>query len=964
MFKKLGNVVAQHYVKIIIAWIVILCCAIPVIPHIGDVVVYQDSEMLSEDAPSFKGQEVVDEYFSTSKSSVIVVLQDEDLTGPQVRDFVLQLEENLNDSVENGDLKYVQSIMTIYSLYEETIYGFSQMAGGTVMETVPSVNGTAGIIYGIPILHLGIWQNFIANASINETTADAMAGQATMDYLYQQTQGQDQRMANISFLYAGEYIEAWGDNSDENSQVRMSLAKEEAVNQTLLQISSSPEMSMMFSSVSRQLSFESWNDSSSQADVAISIVAMGFSSSMNAEYAEMLSFVEGSYHALMTGTSSEFSRSVIENGTIDTYPQLLPQDIVHSFLSPDNSTMIVMLSFSKSSGYAEDGNGKPILDNVEEIRSAVSHAKKDTGVKVSTYVTGDPALEVDMEESMMEDIERIDPIAVILVIIILGVFYRSVVTPLTPLSIIGLAFVGTLGILYLVGRYVVDIHYTTMTMLLVVMMAVGVDYGIFMITRYREERMKGVAKTESVKTAIIWAGESITTSGISVIIAFGVLSLGKFGMMKSMGIVIGMGILMTLLMALTLLPSLIMLIGDKVFWPSKIDAKKLSTRYTGFFRWAAKFAIKHSKAILVAALVISIPTTIVVFTVDTSYDFINSMPDTESKDGLDAMADGFGAGEVMKTSIVIEFNEHVLNGSGGYDLMLLDQLESICQEISVLSNVKKVTTITRPYGETIPYGNLSSLGPMEQAQYLSAMAQSVGSDPHFVMAYVTLEENPFTRNSFETIDKIESLLNGHADDEMVEEHYLAGATISMRDVSEVMNADFSVMRVVVLIGEYIALLVILGSVILPIRSILTILLSISWTLAVVILLFQFGLGMPVVYMLPLMLFILLLGLGLDYDIFVVTRIREEVKKGKSTDDAIVKAVERTGGIITVCGLIMGGSLGTLMLSSSSMMQQFGFGLLFAIFLDAMVVRIFLVPAIMSMLGKWNWWAPSWMKWRK
>jgi RND superfamily putative drug exporter len=108
----------------------------------------------------------------------------------------------------------------------------------------------------------------------------------------------------------------------------------------------------------------------------------------------------------------------------------------------------------------------------------------------------------------------------------------------------------------------------------------------------------------------------------------------------------------------------------------------------------------------------------------------------------------------------------------------------------------------------------------------------------------------------------------------------------------------------------------------------------------------------------MILFVIAMGLGMDYDIFLTTRIREEVSKGKSDEKAILTAVERTGGIITACGLIMAGAFGSMMLSSTSLLQEFGFGLFFVILIDAMLVRIYLVPAIMLLLQKWNWYAPG------
>jgi RND superfamily putative drug exporter len=187
---------------------------------------------------------------------------------------------------------------------------------------------------------------------------------------------------------------------------------------------------------------------------------------------------------------------------------------------------------------------------------------------------------------------------------------------------------------------------------------------------------------------------------------------------------------------------------------------------------------------------------------------------------------------------------------------------------------------------------------------------------------------------------------------------VGGSTADLKDVQALTDIDFHNMIIVVLIGIFIVLLLVLGSVLIPLRLILTISLSISWTLALTMVIFEDIRGMPLLWLLPMILFVVMMGLGMDYDIFLCTRIREEVTKGSSDVKAIVTSVERTGGIITACGAIMAGALGSMMLSSMGLLQQFGFALFFAILIDATIVRIYLVPAIMVLLTKWNWWAPG------
>ena len=183
----------------------------------------------------------------------------------------------------------------------------------------------------------------------------------------------------------------------------------------------------------------------------------------------------------------------------------------------------------------------------------------------------------------------------------------------------------------------------------------------------------------------------------------------------------------------------------------------------------------------------------------------------------------------------------------------------------------------------------------------------------------------------------------------------------MYDISKAVGAEFDKIEIIVVILIIILLFVVMRSYLIPLRSVLTILMSICWTMAITHILFTDALGASVMWLIPMILLVICLGLGMDYDILLTTRIKENVIKGMSNDDAIHHAVTHTGSVITICGLIMGGAFGTLMLSSMLMMQQFGFALCFAILCDALIVRTYIVPAIMHLLGRWNWVGPKFMR---
>jgi RND superfamily putative drug exporter len=190
------------------------------------------------------------------------------------------------------------------------------------------------------------------------------------------------------------------------------------------------------------------------------------------------------------------------------------------------------------------------------------------------------------------------------------------------------------ALVFFVGSVIADVHFSVVTMLFSILMGVGTDYAIFIVARYREERIKGHNREEAVRTSVTWAGESISTSGATVMISFFALGIADFSMIRTMGIILGLAIAISLLVALTLVPSLIMLLGNRIFWPTrgarwyrfaeKVMARRAEGR-RGYFYKAANFSIKHAKIVLLAAVLISVPTTYIFLSAETSFDFIGGM---------------------------------------------------------------------------------------------------------------------------------------------------------------------------------------------------------------------------------------------------------------------------------------------------------------------------------------------------
>jgi putative drug exporter of the RND superfamily len=664
-------------------------------------------------------------------------------------------------------------------------------------------------------------------------------------------------------------------------------------------------------------------------------------------------------------TAQSQANQTLWSHTLSNYPVPIPPAIRQNFISPDNKAMIIVVSFSKSPGSFGKANTDPILKNVVTMRDIISQLKASDGGPAQTYVTGDLATTADSSIGSDRDLGLIEPVTVGAILILAGLFFFAIATPFVPLTIVGMALLIAEGGLYMIGKYIVPIQDTTTTFLFTIMLGVGTDYSIFLMARYREERVEAHEKAQAVQTSVTWSGESIATSATTVIIAFGAMTISSFTLLQSIGVGLGFGVLIALLVSLTLIPSFILIAGDRIFWPRSgkrfesyaVKARKRRAERPGYFRRAASFSVKRPALVLGLTVLISIPAIYISLTGSTSYDFTAGLTHAESVDGLAVLEKSFGAGQIGPTQVLVQFPGTILV-NGNLTKVAQSNLETLSQSIGNLSNVKVVTGPTRPNGVLV---NATNMKTVTAPQDRLAILGDIGKDNRTALVTVLFVDEPFTQRSLDTVSQIRSLVGtlralypSLAQDSIL----VGGASASTLDFSSETVGQFNTMRLLTVSAIFLVLLVVLGSYPLAITGILSIGLSITWAYAATLLFFNNVLQSGVLFIIPLVLFLLLYGIGMDYNIFILTRIREEAQKGKETRQAVVDAVDRTGGIITALALILAGALGSLLLSSNRLLEGFGFAIALAVVLDAMVVRTYLVPAIMSVLGQRAWWGPN------
>lgn len=701
--------------------------------------------------------------------------------------------------------------------------------------------------------------------------------------------------------------------------------------------------------------------------------------------------------------------------------------------------------------------GTALSNEIETVRSAVSAANTEG---LTTYVTGSSAISHDTEVGAMTDIERIDPFTILLILILIGLFFRSFISAATPPVVIGFAYGLVLTVIYGIA-HVLDVYYISSTIVLVAMLGAGCDYCIFILARYREERKRGLDHSAAIKESVTWAGESITTSGISVIIGFGAMSICSFSMISTMGIILASGVVLALLAALTFIPSVIALFGDRIFYPTTVerlnpDGKIMQGWYGKFsrlgeryFKSSAEHATKYAVPIVLAAILVTVPLAYVATSNEGSYDMIGTMPAGEAKEGVEAITDTGNGGLIMPTYVLLELEQGseplyeeetlmqvIMGGEVSGDLLTLLQSLGLQQmDVGFLvwtDTGMKYVEATTGLANSIQSSddNIASVTPLYSFAYIAQVtAQSSGTDAahaaiaviqnesmfdylgdemkgllinliqagidaglgdemvdfvgmiidyeantmlgttssvydgkQYIRMTVTTVDEPMSNKSMDSITGIIGIVDefdaSEAGKALFTASFVTGSVAATHDIAQIVNNEFTMIELLVVVLIFLLLFFVMKSYITPIRAIVTIAMSIVWTLGLTFLVFEGLLGVPVSFIMPIILFVICLGLGMDYDILLTTRIKENVSKGMDNDTAIKEAIHKSGSVITICGLIMAGAFGTMMLSTSPMLQEIGFALCFAIAVDALIVRTYIVPAVMHLLGRWNWVGPK------
>ncbi|HEY8646564.1 MAG TPA: MMPL family transporter [Gaiellaceae bacterium] len=561
-----------------------------------------------------------------------------------------------------------------------------------------------------------------------------------------------------------------------------------------------------------------------------------------------------------------------------------------------------------SIGVVRTGGGVVFVD----VRTPLDlqHAKRHTDAlrraltgSPRAYVTGQPAIQRDVDRVFVADLRRGEAIAVPLTLLVLLVVFGFSLAVAIPFLVAACAISGTLGAVYLVAHEVSMVSYVR-NLIELVGLGLAVDYSLLIVYRFREELAAGGSRDAAVERTMATAGRAVVFSGVAVAIGLGLLVLVPVPFIRSMGLG-GLAIpVVSVVAAVTLQPALLSLLGARAV------GKRREGRFWG--RLAAAI-MRRPRTWLATGTVVLLALAIPAVHLHVTPGSLTGIPaSTDSVQGYNLLRSGLGGGIVTPTHVVIA------PAAPAAANRLVDELTRD-------RDVLLVATGRRP-----PY---------------------VGDGAQQVIVATRNEWGDAGSRAF--VHRLRNVLIPGAHFPNNVRVYAGGAPPQGVDFVDRTYAAFPWLVGAVLLLTLLVLLRAFRSLVLPVKAVALNLLSVAATYGILAAVFD----RPIEAWIPVFLFATLFGLSMDYEVFMVSRMREAHDAGRSNTDAVAYGLERTGRVVTAAAAIMVAAFSGFAAGRIEGLRQFGFGLAVAVALDATLVRAILVPSLMGVLGDWNWWLP-------
>ncbi|MFZ8848711.1 MAG: MMPL family transporter [Thermoproteota archaeon] len=638
---------------------------------------------------------------------------------------------------------------------------------------------------------------------------------------------------------------------------------------------------------------------------------------------------------IINNNSTLIIEDTINKNNINEYPIKLNKKIINTLVKDD--IFIIALILKKQPA-------DHTINKVNEIKNEIQ-----TKYSQKIYLTGIPAISNELKKSSFITIQTVIPLAILIVFILVSLYFRSIITGLLSLLIFVTTITTTYFLVYLIIGVIIGhkLSYISPSILTILILGLCSDYFVYMIRRYKIERTNGQEKSKAIKEMCIWSSQGVFVSALAVLFSYLTLTMMNIPLFGDAALANTIGIGVTLLTNLLLLPSLLFIIGDKAIWPLKINNRR---KNHSFFTKIASFDEKNKGKLTMVLVIVTLLALGYALNIQTVLDIPPLMSNSDVKEATLMVYSKFG-NTINPIYILVETNEQILINST-VNPSILEFSYKIVQKIKEVREVIYVETIVSPFGEIIENINELLKNETFSKNYLPIIDRFIGKSNRSFLILVTIDKQPFSLQAIETLKKIKTKIN---ELNSKYEIYYGGVTQVSQDSKDVTDHAYPIIIFSLSFIIILLLFIQLYSVLIPIRLILTISAGMVWSLALLFIVYNLYLNFPLINAVPLFLIVTMLAVGVDYDIFLVTKIKEEKIKGKTDEEAIKIALEKVGTTIIVLGLILSLTILTLMIPDFPLINQIGFTVGLAVLFDSLIIIPFFVPAIMLIAKKWNWW---------
>ena len=669
-------------------------------------------------------------------------------------------------------------------------------------------------------------------------------------------------------------------------------------------------MQVLFGSkLGERLSQEGWEDPGADSTTAAAIEQETFGRDNSGDVILLVSSPEGVDRQELLSEAKAQLNSLREQH---------PDEIAHvtSYFERPNPQLVNAEHTKAFAAIGLKGDGEQTLKDFRTIKPALE-AMELPGATVQ--VAGATAVADALDEGMAADIARAEKIGLVFVAVILLFVFGGVVAAAMPLIVGILSIIGSLSLLAVLAQYQ-QVNIFSQSIITLLGLGLAIDYGLFMVSRFREELDRGADVEEAVAVTTNTAGKTVFFSALMVGVALSGLLMFPQAFLKSVAYGAMSAVLLAAVISVAVLPALFGMLGPKIDMWSVRKASRRARRLedTVWYKVPA-WAMRHAKAVVVgcAALLLLLTVPIVGIT----FGGINETylpPSQATRQAQDEFNEEFPAFRTDPVKLVV---------TGADNQQLVD----------IVMQTRQVEGLAAP------------LKPAHATQD----GTTVLSAP--------LEDRAGGA------DVVKQLRNINAPEGV--ETYVAGTPAMETESIEALLKRLPWMALYMVIATFLLMALVFGSVILPAKAVIMNVLGIGATLGFLTAVFVDGLGAgalnftPGPLMSPILVLIIsiLYGLSTDYEVFLVSRMVEARQNGLSTDEAIKRGTAHTGGIITAAALIMIVVAAAFALSEIVMMKYIAYGMIFSLALDATLIRLLFVPAVMHMLREDSWWAPRWVK---